>query len=48
MDVSVAQVFFDDLFDEFVSLHEYCAHIFVCFDNYVFWVVNEVMQCIVL
>jgi hypothetical protein len=42
VDVCVAQVFFDDLFDEFVSFHEYCTHIFVCFDNYVFWIFSEI------
>ena len=47
VDVSVAQVFFDDLLDEFVSFHEYGTHIFVCFDNCVLWSV-EGAQCIVL
>ena len=46
VDFSVAQVFFDDLFDEFVSFHECGTHIFVCFNNCVLWSV-EVAQCIV-
>ena len=44
----VAWVIFDDLFDEFVLFHEYCTLIFLCFDNYVFWMVSEVAQWIVL
>ena len=48
IDTCVAEMFFDDMLDGYVSFHEYCAHVFVCLQDYVFWVVNQFSESVVL